>query len=95
MDYESEGWGFESLQAYQVCIRKTLRTVEVVSENMPVACFLDSKERTEAIAEGARGYVSERSETKDRIPPGVPSLEFKKWGWKNNYSKISSIKIKS
>ena len=48
MDYESEGWGFESLQAYQVCIRKTLRTVEVVSGNMPVACFLDSKERTEA-----------------------------------------------
>ena len=34
----------------------------------------DSKERTEAAAEGARGYVSERSETKDRIPPSPPVL---------------------
>ena len=48
MDYESEGWGFESLQACQVCIGKTLSTVEAISGNMPVACFLDSKERTEA-----------------------------------------------
>ena len=58
MDYESEGWGFESLQAYQVYIRKKLGTVEVVSGNMPVACFLDSKERTEATAEGARGSAA-------------------------------------
>ncbi|MFZ3385676.1 MAG: hypothetical protein WA120_00700 [Candidatus Hydromicrobium sp.] len=72
-----------------------LRTVEVVSGNMPVACFLDSKERTEAAAEGARGSAANESETKDRIPPGVPSLKFKKWGWKNNCSKISSIKIKN
>jgi len=35
-----------------------LGTVEVVSGNMPVACFLDSKERTEATAEGARGSAA-------------------------------------
>ena len=39
---------------------------------MPVACLLDLKERTESKDEGARGYVSERSETKDQIPPSRP-----------------------
>jgi len=35
-----------------------LSTVEAISGNMPVACFLDSKERTEATAEGARGSAA-------------------------------------
>ena len=40
---------------------------------MPLVHILrDSKERTESLDEGARGYVSERSETKDQIPPSQP-----------------------
>ena len=35
----------------------------------------DSKEQTEATAEGARGYVSERSETKDSSPPPQPTSQ--------------------
>ncbi|MCG2790457.1 MAG: hypothetical protein L6305_01745 [Actinomycetia bacterium] len=57
----------------QVCIRKTLGTVKITRGNMPVACLLDLKERTESKDEGARGYVSERSETKDQIPPSRPN----------------------
>ena len=34
----------------------------------------DLKGRTEAIAEGARVYVSERSETKEQIPSAPPVL---------------------
>ncbi|MQY74447.1 MAG: hypothetical protein GH148_02775 [Clostridia bacterium] len=45
--------------------------------------------------QGSLRLCSERSETKDRIPPGVPFLEFYEWGWKNNYSKISSIRIEN
>jgi len=39
---------------------------------MPVAYPRDLKGRTEAIAEGVRGYVSERSETKDQVPSLAP-----------------------
>jgi hypothetical protein len=38
---------------------------------MPVACLLDLKERTELKDEGARGYVSEQSETKGRVSPAL------------------------
>src|SRR3989304_2378247 len=34
----------------------------------------DSKRRTESLDEGVCAYVSERSETKERIPPGVPEV---------------------
>src|SRR4030043_1753156 len=42
-------------------------------ENMPVAYFQDSKRRTER-KRGSLRLRSERSETKERIPPGVPYL---------------------
>ena len=42
---------------------------------MPVVHILrDSKGRTRALAKGAHVYVSERSETKERIPPAPPVL---------------------
>jgi hypothetical protein len=47
-DFESVRRGFESLQACHIYIYKTLGTFKVGRGNMPVACFQDSKERTES-----------------------------------------------
>jgi len=65
-----------------------LGTVEEVSGNMPVACFLDSKEQTEAAAEGDRGSAANGVRRKNE---SLQARHF--WNLKNWVGKIIVVKL--